>query len=261
MQLIAADIGNSSTKVAVNNVSDDKRWCMQSVFRGDEPIAFDADASGMSQQPAFWSVSSVNKQRESKLKQWVEKHRPNDQFHTLAESDIPLESDVESRTQLGRDRLLAAWTAVELNDRSGPVVVVDAGTAVTIDLVSSDLVFQGGHIFPGAESNFRFLAQSTDALPDLSSNKRTNQFGDLAFGAVGKSTNEAILQGVYQSQIGAVIGIVNAMSRRHKIEPVVYSTGGGIADISDALPNEWIHVPDLVLIGAKMIGQQLVDDK
>lgn len=260
MQLIAADIGNSSTKVAVDNRSDD-RWCMQSVFRGDEQIQFGPDEIDLSNQPAFWSVSTVNSERESTLRKWVEEHRPNDQFHSIAESDVPLESDVESRSQLGRDRLIAAWAATELNDSSGPVIVVDAGTAVTIDLVGENLVFQGGHIFPGAESNFKFLCESTDALPDLSSEKRLNRFEDLDFGAIGKSTHEAILQGVYQSQIGAILGIVGAMAKKYNINPVVYATGGGVADISNSLPRNWVHVPDLVLLGAKMVGQRLLDER
>ena len=257
MQLIAVDIGNSSTKVAVETKTDD-RWRMQTVFRGDDPINLGLVAPDIADQPAFWSASSVNSVREEKLRIWITKHRPNDHFHSIAESDVPLNSNVESREQLGRDRLVAAWMATELNDQSGPIIVVDAGTAVTIDLVCDKLIFQGGHIFPGAELSFRQLSQDTDALPDLSNEKRSNRFEDLSYGEVGKSTNAAILQGVYQSQIGAITGIVAAMSRQQNSQPVVYTTGGGIKDIGEWLPESWLRVPDLVLQGARKIGKTLM---
>ena len=259
MQLIAADIGNSSTKVAVDHDSDDDRWCIQSVFRGDEAIHLDFDTNGIDDQPAFWSVSSVNKVREKNLQDWVLKYRPDDVFHPIAEADVSLKTEVDSRTQLGRDRLVAAWMATELNDRSGPVIVVDAGTAVTIDLVCDKLIFQGGHIFPGAEPSFRSLSASTDALPDLSNAKRNGEFNELACGELGKSTDKAILHGVYQSQIFGIIGIVDAISKKQESKSVVYITGGGLNDIYKFLPEEWLQVPDLVLRGAKAIGKKMLN--
>ena len=254
MQLIAVDIGNSSTKIAVDHAGDDDRWSSQQVLRGDEQLgrdSLDCDNS----TSCFWSVSSVNQERLGHLADWVRQNRPADTFHPISADDVELETNVESREQLGRDRLIAAWMAVELDDQSGPLIVVDAGTAVTIDYVDADEVFQGGVIYPGAESNFRQLAQHTDALPDLS---RSNRKCPTADDMIGKSTMDAILKGVFHSQAWAIRGIVERLTPHAGQATPVYVTGGGIADLMDFFPDAWNDVPDLVLRGAKEIGKKLV---
>lgn len=62
---------------------------------------------------------------------------------------IPIETDVDEPEKVGVDRLLAALAAYR--QVKGACIVVDAGTAVTIDAVSADGVFQGGAIFPGLD--------------------------------------------------------------------------------------------------------------
>ena len=262
MQLIAVDIGNSFTKIGVLKNSDssmvgDDRWSGRVRLQNEIPIVLDSKELTLPDEPTLWAVSSVNSVRAKELEALISKHRSDDRFHLIKESDVDLKSDVESRKQLGRDRLIAAWMAIELNDGAGPVIVVDAGTAVTIDLVDEQLVFQGGYIFPGADSNFQQLVQNTDALPSLSHAQRNKSLKNLNYGSVGKSTEQAIFNGVYQSQIGGIAGIVAAMSKKLTVPPTVYLTGGGIEEISRFLPESWIRVPDLVLRGAVGIGQQV----
>ena len=266
MQLIAVDIGNSSTKVAVEHTGERDRWCMETIIRGDDPYSIDLSAFEIDHESAFWAASSVNQARQKRLEDWIRECRPNDRFHSIQEDEINLESNVESRQQLGRDRLIAAWMAVELNDRAGPLIVVDAGTAVTIDLIDQDLVFQGGFIFAGADSNFRQLAQSTAALPDLSGQHRSEPLKKLGVRSLGKSTTNAIRQGVYYSQVESIRGIVRRLSKaltakkQSNNQPAVYLTGGGLQGISNCFPEEWNHVPDLVLRGARSIGRRLLSE-
>jgi len=261
MQLVAVDIGNSFTKIAVEPDSDLKssdRWISKIKLQNQTPIGLKQDDLTLSEKPAFWAVSSVSSPASNELGNWVKKHRPNDRFHLLKESDVDLKTDVTSREQLGRDRLIAASMAVELNGNAGPLIVVDAGTAVTIDCVDESLVFQGGHIFPGAQSCFQQLVQNTDALPELSRDDKNKFLKSLVLGTVGKSTVQAILNGVYQSQIAGIEGIVEAMSNKMASPPAVYLTGGGAEEISKLLPQAWHRVPDLVLQGACELGRRLV---
>jgi type III pantothenate kinase len=265
MQLIAADIGNSSTKIAVEHTGVDDRWCLETIIRGDEPIEVDLSGFASDQEPAFWAASSVNQNRQKQLEDWIQKNRPQDRFHVIKADEVNLSSNVESRNGLGRDRLIAGWMAMELNDRSGPLIVVDAGTAVTIDLIDRDLVFQGGFIFAGIDSNFRQLAHGTAALPDLSSQTRIDPLDNLSLQSPGKSTTAAIRQGVYFSQVEAIRGIVDSMTKAlvkqngRNQQPSVYATGGGLQEISNCLPEEWNFVSDLVLRGARTIGHKLLD--
>ena len=75
MQLIAADIGNSSIKVAVEHAAEKDRWCMESILRREESIESDLAAIRISADPAIWSISSFNQPRLQRLADWVGKHR------------------------------------------------------------------------------------------------------------------------------------------------------------------------------------------
>ena len=266
MQVIAADIGNSSTKVAVEHAAHDNHWRLETIIRGDQPVEIDFAPLDLDTRPAFWSVSSVNQRRQQHLADWVAERRPDDTFHIITDQEVELGTRVQSRTQLGRDRLIAAWQAVQLND-GGPVVVVDAGTAVTIDLVDADNQFCGGLIFPGAASMLNTLAAQTDALPDLSrvigAELREKLFAEYGrsinpLPTHGTSTEMAMLLGVYHAQVSAIRHGVQSLSQLSGNLPDVYVTGGGIDDLLDWLPDNWQFVPDLVLQGAYHIGVQRV---
>lgn len=260
IQLIAADIGNSSTKLAIQQTVEDDRWWGRATVQNSTSIAsaMDGNEVQLEEAPAFWSISSVNQTRAAELEAWLTANRPNDKFHAIQPQDIPLASNVPDRGGVGRDRLVAAWMAVQLNDNSGPLIVIDAGTAVTIDLVDETTTFQGGVIYPGATSNLKMLSDSTDALPDLSSEEYFQEAGDLTTDFIGKSTHPAILRGVYQSQIGALKQIVANQKLTHAPTADVYATGGGITPLKSALPKDWQFVSDLVLQGARAIGKQLL---
>ncbi len=252
MQLVAIDIGNSSTKIAVSvgedQGSEDARWLENQVFyhhQAFEPNLPDA--------ACLWTVCSVDREAGMKLEKWVATHRPADQFWMLQHTDIPLASNVETRTQVGRDRLVAAWAAWELNDEEGPLVLIDAGTAVTVDWVNEQGVFDGGVIFPGASTMLKNLSDSADALPDLSDRKWIDSLGAWHDAFVGKSTSEAILVGVYQMQVAAINRFINAHSANAPTL-MVYATGGGMDDLIDAIDFPAVHVPDLVLRGCYSIG-------
>jgi len=253
MQLIAVDIGNSSTKIAVQDLDEDRdvRWYDQFTYRDGEQIDLQ-----LTEVPAFWSICSVSISRLEALEKWIQANRPNDRVHQIADADVPLDSNIDSRSGAGRDRLVAAWMASQLAE--GPVVVVDAGTAVTIDFVDSKKVFQGGVIFPGAAACLKQISESAPALPDLSQRKFTASIDEVLKARIGKSTEPAIIGGVYQSQIAAITRIATDMAAESESKCEIYATGGGVNDIHDFLPENWNYVPDLVLRGAKSIGQRLM---
>jgi type III pantothenate kinase len=262
MQLVAVDIGNSSAKIAIEHFgSEDRtrnndRWCFETIFQSADNFQLDPQVVDPG-QTCFWAVSSVNDRLEQDLSDWVDQHRAGDQFHLIQPHEINLESVVDSRLQLGRDRLIASWQAVELNS-GGPVIVIDAGTAVTIDLVDERNVFQGGLILPGATANLQTLANQTDALPDLTSQKlaRFNTQQSLPF--VGRSTESAILLGVYQTQIAVMNTAVRELSASLAAPPAIILTGRGIQEVLPWLPESWQFIPDLVLQGARNVGRQLL---
>ena len=91
-----------------------------------------------------------------------------------------------------------------------PAIVVDFGTAVTFDIVSSAGAYIGGVIAPGLESMTSFLYQRTALLPKL--NLREPQ------SAVGKTTREAMMAGAVFGYRGLVREIIKQIKRKEFAE-------------------------------------------
>ncbi len=154
----------------------------------------------------------------------------------------PIDTNLSDPAATGTDRLCAAAAAF---DRLGVAcVVADFGTAITIDYVSDEGVFQGGAILPGLGMSARSLRQGTAQLPlvDLA-NPPT---------ACGKDTRQAVLSGLVFGARGALRELVEAYATELGHWPVVILTGGDAALVSgDVNASELVQaiVPDLVLRG------------
>ena len=149
---------------------------------------------------------------------------------------LPFRLGVESPERLGADRIAAAAGASARGAQEA--VIVDAGTAVTVDLLSEGL-FHGGAIFPGAAMLSLALHEQTAALPLVSG---TNILSELP----GRSTEAAISAGITWGLVGAVRELVRRTARPGA---PIWLTGGDCALFAGELEGE-IHVePDLVLIG------------
>lgn len=241
---IAADIGNSGIRLA--------GW--DSLIPGD-PAAWRTTLRSLDQfgllerrlgrRASRWLVASVNTPRLAALRGWLDSTRPADEFRLLTVHDLPLRTAVDHPEKTGIDRLLAGWTAWSHEARRGPadVIVIDAGTAVTVDWVSRDGVFQGGNILPGAQAGLDWLAMNTDQLPKIDS----AGFPELPF---GRNTVDAMLSGVFRAQAGGLLMLVDGL-REMLNQPAVpvWMTGGGIAALRSLLPGDWFHEPELLLRG------------
>ncbi len=261
--MFAVDIGNSSTKIAVQATGGEHdRWSRETTISNEVDIDSALDLE-VDTPFADWFISSVNQPRCDQLTGWIARRHPGHSVRLICETDVPLPSAVEYRQATGIDRLIAAWIATELNDASGPVIVIDAGTAVTIDVVDGEGLFRGGVIYAGASSMLKHLSDSTDALPDLSEPDYRRLGGDPARDVIGKSTRHAIVRGVIQSQLGALLHITGQCRAMDEVgtEAAIYATGGGIADFQNVLPEEWNLIPDLVLQGVLAIGRNLLAER
>ncbi|MCH2181239.1 MAG: type III pantothenate kinase [Mariniblastus sp.] len=253
MQLIAVDIGNTAIKVVVQTEAANGRWCDQYVYRNSDPIQLDLPIA-----PAFWSICSVNHASLERLRRWILDHRPGDRIHLISEADITIRTNVESRKQVGCDRLIGAWMALNLSDNEGPLVLVDAGTAVTIDCVNEFGVFEGGLIFPGATVSLAQMSQAAEALPEYKGTDALSKIGNLERLAFGQDTEQAMLLGVYKAQLTSMQSIASSLVDQYDQDCTVYATGGGGLALEKYLPRNWKVVPDLVLRGVRVIGSKLL---
>ena len=97
-----------------------------------------------------------------------------------------------------------------------------------------------------------------DALPDLSSPDALAKIGNFERMDLGYDTEQAMLLGVYKSQLATITSQVEGLVHSFDRECQVYVTGGGIMALEKHLPRNWKVVPDLVLRGVRAIGSELL---
>jgi len=242
-EVVAVDIGNSSIKLAVD--SDKSVVQIDASMSASERDHLLCKATACVDQNRRWLVCSVDKEQAAELERWVSRNRPDDTFHVITADDIDLRSLVEDREALGRDRLLAAWYAAEKSDRGNHAIVVDAGTAVTIDVVLANENHIGGLIFPGSHTCLTAVSAQTDALPDLTSKSAPLLSAEVS---VGTSTEPAILLGVHQLQLFGIVAMVTSLEQKHG-ESSIFCCGGALKPIHHLLPDRW-HYQQYFLIEA-----------
>ncbi|MBN2072107.1 MAG: type III pantothenate kinase [Candidatus Krumholzibacteriota bacterium] len=159
------------------------------------------------------------------------------------ESELPFRVLTDEGSSIGTDRICAAAGVVE--EGSSEAVIIDAGTAVTVDLLSRE-GFKGGAIFPGLALLLSSLHTGTAALPLLSTG------GDFS-PPPGKSTTGAIMAGVHFGFIGAVKELVARTIASHGGDIDIFLTGGSAGLLKEYLPAETREAPDLVLKGLHLI--------
>lgn len=131
-----------------------------------------------------------------------------------------LELDVETPESTGADRLYAARAALDV--LGAPCLVVDAGTALTVD-VARPGVFLGGAIAPGPTLLARALSEGGAQLPDF------EPAPDVP--ALGRTTEDALLAGVGVGFVGAAWMLVERVAAEAElsIHAPVFLTGGARA--------------------------------
>src|SRR6185295_13316231 len=106
-------------------------------------------------------------------------------------------------------------------------VVVDLGTAITLDVVNGRGEFVGGMIAPGVRLQGRALHEHTALLPEVAL-KRTAR-------AIGRHTEEAIAAGIYHGIAGLIGAGIAAIARELGAKPRVFGTGGDSPLFRDAV--------------------------
>ena len=147
--------------------------------------------------------------------------------------------DLEAPETVGADRLVNAEAALEL--ASTPLVVVDAGTAITVCGLGAGPVFLGGAIAPGVGIASEALFARGARLPRV----------ELVAprGAIGRSTPEALQSGLVLGFAGLVDGLIERFQRALGGAARVVSTGGGLAVLGRVARRLGQQVPDLTMRG------------
>lgn len=154
---------------------------------------------------------------------------------------IPIINGYETPETLGLDRLAAAIGATAIKPNTN-LLVIDAGSAITYDFISTDGIFRGGNIAPGLAMRLHVLHDRTAQLPLVELNDEPVPL------SLGRNTLDAIRAGVLQGIVFEILGYINTL------EPAcVFLTGGDatrlLPFIEHYCPCDVQHEPNLVHIG------------
>lgn len=156
---------------------------------------------------------------------------------------VPVAIDYATPETLGRDRVAAAVGASVLYPNR-EALIVDFGTALTIDHLSADGVFRGGSISLGVTNRFRALHEYTATLPLCDPTDEQRLFG--------QSTRAAIEQGVMNSVQFELEGYIDRMREKNR-EICVIFTGGEAKYFAKRIKNTIFAEPNLVFCGLNRI--------
>lgn len=235
-----ADIGNSRIKVAERRSG---RWKMISECTHKEMLVCFSELF-LSSKEVKIILSSV---RTDLLKRLVSKFGARF-FEVLTKSDIPKDL-ISYRTPetLGIDRLLTAFGAYSIVEDI--VVAIDAGTAITVDLMNKQGIYQGGVIMPGLQLLKRSVSELLPELPD---------FPDTIPGELpGKSTKESIQWGTTGMVSCAIIAYIDSYKQMFDQPPTLVVTGGDANWIGSLLEGKVMYqvYPYLLFDGMRVIEQ------
>lgn len=252
--ILAIDVGNTRTQVGrfeAGALKESERFP-------------NSDIAAMLQTAASWwnqldketaaiVMASVNDANADRLSSALEDQLSTDIYRIGTDVPIPIGQQLDPETITGVDRLLNAAAAYDRVKQA--CVIVDAGTAVTVDFVDGAGTFHGGAIAPGASMQLHALHEHTAALPDLPFRAPDNE-------AFGRNTAQAMYQGVFHGIRGMVQRLVEQYAESYGAFPMVIATGGDAAVLFE---NEQLIdrvVPDLTLMGiAAAAKYALADDE
>ncbi len=246
--LLAIDIGNSSTKFGV---FDDENLVQQfsvpTVRTNSANEIYDLIQPIISGQISFVVISSVVAELENSYRELSEKLLNVKVLFVDSQFDSGLKINYFPPKNLGVDRLVAAFAAVEKYGK--PVIVCDFGTAATVDAVNSKKEFLGGIIAPGISILADTLFQNTSKLPKVEIKKPESIFGN--------STITSIQSGIFYGYIGLVDGILRKMLDELGELPKIIATGGFASLIAEDSPLIEIVDDKLMLDGLHFIYKKM----
>ena len=167
------------------------------------------------------------------------------------EMTLPFALAYETPQTLGTDRLAAAAAAWTRHGPSNGLVVLDAGTALTVEVIDAGGTFLGGAISAGPDLLRRALHAGTAALPDVPL--------DASRGApppIGRSTEAALQSGVFYSFVDGARGLIGRSAAALGGAPVVVATGGWSALLAQHIERIDHVEPHLVLHGIRALMAQ-----
>jgi type III pantothenate kinase len=155
-------------------------------------------------------------------------------------------SSYRSMDTLGTDRLVDAAACHHLySGGRAPGIVIDMGTATTVDCITEEGEFLGGAIVPGLLSAYRGLLAAAPELPEIEISP--------VQGLIGATTRDCIRTGVIAGHAALIRELSSRMAESLGKKPLVVITGGLAVVIDALLPRDYIRDEHLTLKGLSRV--------
>lgn len=162
-------------------------------------------------------VSSVVPEVDEKIKKVFNKYFSiNPHFVSDIIKKLKIKTSIKNKSEIGTDRIVNVHYAKEIF--KPPILIIDFGTATTIDYINKKYIYEGGIISPGIDLSLKSLYKFTAKLPLINFNKTKY--------IIGNTTNKAIRSGFYWGYISLIQGLIERIKIEKKIKPKIILTGG-----------------------------------
>lgn len=242
MNLIAINVGNTRTQLGAfaegkvveqTHVSNDDLGELSAIAR-----RMYESASGGGEDVVVY-LASVNDTVSTQVERIVGEALDQKIWRMEADVNIPIGRKLDGGAFVGEDRLLAAAAAYDKFKQAA--IVVDAGTAVTVDFVDGEGTFHGGAILPGMRMMLQSLHEHTAQLPGVEPDKPAEP--------IGHNTAQAMLSGAFHGVRGAVRELAEKYAEIYMAYPKIIATGGDAELLFDGYDLVEAIIPELTLSG------------
>jgi type III pantothenate kinase len=238
---VVADLGN--TRLKWGRLDEAGRIVETIALPLDDPSAWAvawAEWRNAADGPSWWAVSSVNPPVGDRLEVFLDEQRIDRVTWIRSAAEVPVPKDVDGADSGGSDRALAVLGATRIVPAGRPGLVVMCGTAITIERITLDGVWQGGAIGPGLGQTARALNLMTAQLPFIELDRTPP--------AWGRGTVDSLEAGIFWGIVGAVRELLARQEPDLGRDPMVVWTGGDAERLAPPIfgTKAWIE-PNLIL--------------
>ena len=247
--LLVFDIGNTNTVMGIYKGEElINKWRLTSKKQTSDEVGFMVlgllAASGISKGDIDGAIfGSVVPSLDEMFREGVRKYLGLECIRVSTKLDTGLEIKMKNPTGLGADRLLNAVAGIEKYGK--PLIVVDLGTTITLDVVSREGAYLGGVIAPGMEIGMESLFSRAAKLPQIELVAPENY--------IGGNTVEAIQSGIIYGTAGMVDRMIKGIFKELGGPCRVVVTGGHapiIAKFSNRVDtvDQWLTLDGLRIL-------------
>ncbi len=240
------DIGNTNTSIAVvKGMRLKKRWFIRSSRKEVSERSFKRLVGAHLCDVARIVVVSVVPEFLAGLRKTLRRIAPDIPVLVVGKDvKVPIKNRYKKPKEVGQDRLVTSFSAVCVCGQ--PVLVIDFGTALTMDYVNEKGEYEGGLIFPGLRSALASLVKNTALLPKIAVRP--------ARGFIGRDTRGSMNNGILFGYAAMCDGLIAGFRKKYGRSLKVIATGGDAGIVAGYSRHIKTVYPDLIFEGLRRIS-------